>query len=228
MSLTSLQTASVVSEIRLPKAVAICDPEVGVIGSVIKVDGRKSTDPDDTALTYAWTFDSVPIGSKVAGEGFKVVDPDGSVVSFSPDVVGEYVIGLTISNGVFTSEKSQSVSSVRAILVPHARGIVPDGKWIWSYIRDVWQGVEGKELFESLWSALIQIAGAELLKLYQVDFNKSIRDIQDYFQRQKSISYLTPIGKFIHFFEWKKCFAPILLKKEVDLFNNLQRISHSH
>jgi len=184
MSLTSLQTSSVVPEIRLPKAVAVCDPEVGVIGSVVKIDGRKSTDPDSSLLTYTWSFDSVPIGSKVIGEGFKVVDPDGSVVSFSPDVVGEYVIGLTVSNGVFTSDKSQAVSSIRSILVPHARGIVPDGKWIWSYIRDVWQGVEGKELFESLWSALIQIAGAELLKLYQVDFNKSIRDIQDFFQRR--------------------------------------------
>jgi len=184
MSLISLQTASVVPEILLPKAVAVCDPEVGIIGSVIKVDGRKSTDPDDSVLTYTWSFDSVPIGSKVVGEGFKVIDPDGSVVSFSPDIVGEYVIGLTVSNGVFVSEKSQTVSSVRAILVPHARGIIPDGKWIWSYIRDVWQGVDNKELFETLWSALIQIAGAELLKLYQVDFNKSIRDIQDYFQRR--------------------------------------------
>ena len=37
---------------------------------------------------------------------------------------------------VLTSEKSQTVSSIRSILVPHARGIIPDGKWIWSYIRD--------------------------------------------------------------------------------------------
>lgn len=184
MSLTTLTIASVLSEKRTPTAAALADPASGVIGSVVKVDGRLSSDPDQLPLTYTWTFDSVPIGSKVVGEGFRTIDQDGAMVSFSPDIVGEYVVGLVVSNGMFESEKAQAVSSIRAILVPHGRGLVPDGKWIWSYIRDVWQQVENKEMFETLWSALIQIAGSELLKLYEVDFNKSIRDIQDLYQRR--------------------------------------------
>jgi hypothetical protein len=48
----------------------------------------------------------------------------------------------------------------------------------------VWSEVTGKDFFETLWSALIQICGAELLKLYQVDFNKSIADIQERYQRR--------------------------------------------
>lgn len=193
MSLISVITAPVVPLAYFPKAEFAANPAFGVVGSVVKLDGRLSSDPDEKALTYAWRFVSVPIGSQVQGEGFRTLDVDSvtnspSLVSFSPDLVGEYVIGLVVSNGTFSSTEVTNAVSIRAILIPHGRGIIPDGKFIWSYIRDVWSQVDGKEFFETLWSALIQITGSELLKLYQVDFNKSIRDIQDRFQR-RWISY---------------------------------------
>lgn len=189
MSLVTFLTAPVVAEAQLPTAAFVPDPAFGVIGSVVKLDGRLSSDPDQKPLTYTWRFISVPIGSQVQGEGFRALDLDSvtgspDVVSFSPDVVGEYVVGLVVSNGVFESVEVANPISIRAILVPHGRGIIPDGKFIWSFIRDMWTQVDGKEFFETLWSALIQITGSELLKLYQVDFNKSIRDIQDRFQRR--------------------------------------------
>jgi hypothetical protein len=168
----------------IPAAKVVAEPQFGVVGSVVKLDGRGSTDEEGATLTYEWEFVSTPIGSHVAVEGFRSIDPDGSVVSFSPDVVGEYVVGLKVSNGTFTSSQAKAATSIRAILVPHAQGLVPDGKFFWSYIRDVWAEVENREVFETLWSALIQIVGADLLKLYQVDFNKSIRDIQDLYQRR--------------------------------------------
>jgi hypothetical protein len=177
-----------------PVAVIAADPAFGVVGSVVKLDGRGSSDPDSALLSYTWSFESVPIGSKVSLEGFKTVEAEtdpaapvvGSpmVVSFSPDIVGEYVVGLIASDGVNFSPKVTQVISIRAIMIPHGRGLVPDGKFIWSYIRDIWQQVEDKEWFETLWSALLQIAGADLLNLYQTDYNKSIRDIQDQVQRR--------------------------------------------
>lgn len=189
MALISITAASVVPLARLPVAAFVANPAFGVVGSVVKLDGRLSTDPDQQPLTYAWRFISVPIGSQVENEGFRTLDTDtdtqsASQVSFSPDTVGEYVIGLTVTNTVFTSSEASKSVSIRAILIPHGRGLIPDGKFIWSYIRDVWSQVEGKEFFETLWSALIQITGTELLKLYQADFNKSIRDIQDRYQRR--------------------------------------------
>lgn len=188
-ALISLTTASVVPLAKLPVAAFAASPAFGVVGSVVKLDGRVSSDPLQQPLTYTWRFVSVPIGSQVADEGFRTLDVDTdsqspSQVSFSPDTVGEYVIGLTVSNSVFSSSETTSNISIRAILIPHGRGLIPDGKFIWSYIRDVWTQVEGKEFFETLWSALIQITGTELLKLYQADFNKSIRDIQDRYQRR--------------------------------------------
>lgn len=147
------------------------------------VGGQNSWSISDN-LKYAWEFSKTPSGSRVIQEGFRTLNDDGSLVSFSPDIVGEYLVSLTVSNGVFGSSAYEVRVSIRAILVPHARGIIPDGKWIWSYIRDVWTQVENREWFETFWSALIQIAGSELLKTYQVDFNKSIRDIQDLYQRR--------------------------------------------
>lgn len=135
-------------------------------------------------LYYKWEMVSVPVGSRTGQESLRLLDTDSSLVSFSPDIVGEYTAELVVSNGAYESEPARVGISVRSILVPHGRGLVPDGKFIWSYIRDVWNGVEGREWFETLWSALIQICGADLLKLYQVDFNKSIRDIQSQYQQR--------------------------------------------
>ena len=157
---------------------------VGSDGSNVSFSGGPSSWSINDQITFAWAFVSVPIGSNVVQEGFRALEPDGSLVSFSPDVVGDYVVQLTVSNPVFTSVPASARVSVRALLVPYARGIVPDGKFIWQYLRDVWQHVEGKEFFETFWSALIQIVGGELLKLYQNDYNKSIRDIQDLYQRR--------------------------------------------
>lgn len=262
MSSLSFISGSTVYERKLPVALPMADPAYGVLGSVVKLNGQASTDPEvlpgksgsdattiaggssiasptgsftgadigrvirldgldaglykiasilsitsvtvehlngggvffigdsnrgwaiDDTLTYAWRFITVPVGSRVAVEGFRVLEPDLSLVSFSPDIVGEYIVGLVVSNGVLSSVEATTRISIRAILVPHGRGLVPDGKFIWSYIRDVWQEVANKEVFETFWSALVQICGAELLKLYQSDFNKSIRDIQDLYQRR--------------------------------------------
>jgi hypothetical protein len=135
-------------------------------------------------LTYSFTFIQTPIGSQVSLTGFRLINTDGSLVSFSPDIVGEYICGLVVNNGTFSSVQATTRVSIRAILVPVGRNIIPDGKWIWNYIRDVWRDVEGREWFETFWSALIQLVGADLLRLYQIDFNKSIANIQDYYQRR--------------------------------------------
>jgi hypothetical protein len=177
-------TGTVVPRAARPVADLLTNPQFGVLGSVVKLDARNSSEPDRKPLTFNFSFLAVPIGSQVGNEGFRKLEEDGGQVSFSPDIVGQYVIGLSVSNGTLSSEQVSATVDIRAILVPHGRGLVPDGKWIWSFIRDVWTQVENKEMFETLWSALIQIVGTELLKTYQVDFNKSIKDIQDLYQRR--------------------------------------------
>jgi hypothetical protein len=174
---------TVSSLVERPTAVVVGLPSVAVLGATVRLDGSGSVNPTTTELVYTWAITAAPIGSKTPYEPFKQITEDWSSVWFSPDLVGEYIIELTVSSGNFES-KAQTRISVRAILIPDGRAIVPDGKFIWSYLRDVWQQVEDRQIFETLWSALIQICGAELLKLYQFDFNKSIRDIQEKMQRR--------------------------------------------
>jgi hypothetical protein len=184
MSLISIVQSSIDEEANIPIAATNASPQFAVLGSVISLTGSGSSDPLDAELTYLWSFSEVPIGSAVKTEGFKNISDDGSTVSFSPDLVGKYSIGLTVNNGTFSSKQVFVSVDVRAILLPDGRGIVPDGKFIWSYLRDVWTQVENKEWVETFWSSLIQLVGADTIKLYQNDFSKSIKDIQDNYLRR--------------------------------------------
>jgi hypothetical protein len=150
--------------------------------SVCFIGGENAWSFED--LSYTWEFISVPIGSRVREQGFKSINPEGSRVTFYPDIVGDYIVGLTVSNCGFSGEQVTAAVNARAALIPQAQGIVPDGKWVWNYLRDCWTGVEDREWFETLWSSLVQLVGNDMLRLYQNDFQKSIRDIQDLYQRR--------------------------------------------
>ncbi len=96
--------------------------------------------------------------------------------TFYPDAPGFWRFDLVVSDGHLYSEPAVVVVSVRESPVP--RGCTPDLGFIWSYLGDFWQLVEGKEPITAVWSAVAQIVASELMKLWQVDYNKSLRDIQ--------------------------------------------------
>ena len=58
------------------------------------LDGRRTYDPVNRTLTYAWTVRSAPAGSVAA-----VHDAGKALASFTPDRDGGYVIALTVSAG---------------------------------------------------------------------------------------------------------------------------------
>ena len=96
--------------------------------------------------------------------------------SFYPDVSGFWRFDLTVSDGQLYSEPAVVVVSVRESSVP--RGYTPDMSFIWGYLSDFWKLVGDKDAITTVWSAVAQIVAAELLKLWQVDYNKSLQDIQ--------------------------------------------------
>lgn len=167
-----------------PTAILLPEEQEIVVGSLVKLDGHYSTDPADLSLTYEWTFTQVPIGSQVGKAGFTNLEADGSIVSFAPDVTGSYTIQLRVNNGTLWSAPVTSIVDVRIILVPNHQNIIPDASFIWNYLSDFWSIVDGRKKFETFWSGAIQIVAAELLKLYQYDYNKSIRDVQDLIQKR--------------------------------------------
>lgn len=75
-----------------PEANAGSDQTVNVNESVI-LDGSASSDPDDDPLTYNWAMASKPPLSNVS-----IIDKDKEMASFTPDIAGNYVIELTVTD----------------------------------------------------------------------------------------------------------------------------------
>ena len=86
------------------------------LGSLVTLNGSGSTNPSGTGtLTYSWTFTSKPPGSAAA-----LNNPLGVTPTFTVDVAGSYVIGLTVSNGAAVSSSSVTVSTSQTPPVANA------------------------------------------------------------------------------------------------------------
>ncbi len=63
------------------------------LGDTATLDGSGSSAPEGVTLIYAWTVDSAPDGSSAT-----LTNADTSSPSFAPDILGEFVIRLTVSD----------------------------------------------------------------------------------------------------------------------------------
>lgn len=169
---------------KVPVAIILPADQEIVVGSVARLDGRSSLDPEGNGLTFTWSFTQVPIGSQVEAFGFTKLEDDSSIVSFAPDITGTYKVQLVVADSSLTSDPTEALIDVRVILVPHHQGYVPDASFIWNYLSDFWNLIPDKKRFETFWSGMIQVTAAEMLKLYQYQYNKSIRDIQELIQKK--------------------------------------------
>jgi hypothetical protein len=179
-----LTTHSFTNEASRSRPIASISPgtQTKVIGALIRLDGRSSDSADDEELTYSWVFLETPLGSTVSA--LEAVEEDGSVATFVPDVTGEYIVGLTVSTAYRTSEQVSAEVGVQSILAPYTLRTTPDGSMMFNVLSSFWRMVEERQVFSSIWSGYMQAVGADLLRLFQVDFAKSIKTIQPLFQRR--------------------------------------------
>lgn len=63
------------------------------VKDVVKLDGTPSTDPENTKLTFDWKLKSFPEGSKA-----ELKDAKTDTASFTPDIVGQYVVALVVTD----------------------------------------------------------------------------------------------------------------------------------
>jgi chitinase len=101
-------TATITAVNSAPVASAGADA-AGAIGVPVALDGSASTDPNGTALTYAWTL-AAPGGSAAT-----LVAPTTAHPSFTPDVAGVYAATLVASDGVKSASSKVNVSVWPAI-----------------------------------------------------------------------------------------------------------------
>ncbi len=156
----------------------------GVLGSIVQLDGRSAQDSTGLPVTLSWSFTSVPIGSVLVPDlnttnpaSLVLIRPDRRAVSFIPDVLGVYVVQVSATNGTETITQTATIY-IRLSLVPCAEGGIPDMQFIWQYLPNFYQLIEDREIFQVVWSSMIQILGAELTTLYSNNYNKSLKTIQ--------------------------------------------------
>jgi hypothetical protein len=115
-------------------------------------------------------------------------DRAGSFPSAIPDKAGLYVVQLVVNDGELDSFAAEAILNVSQVST--AMGCIPDVSWIWNSLSDFWNLLEDREIVETVWSGFAQACAAQLLTAWQIDYNKSLIDIQRVFQR-RWLSYST-------------------------------------
>ena len=100
------------SGISQPTAYAGPD-EIAVVGGSFHLDGSGSTDPASGQLSYFWSFISKPSGSTAV-----LIDDMTVTPALTPDLPGDYVIRLIVSNGCAASDPD--LVTINAISLPEA------------------------------------------------------------------------------------------------------------
>lgn len=97
------------------------DDQGAFFGDVVILDGSGSDDPDEgpEPLTHNWSFANVPAESVLTGAN--LVDSTMAQASFTPDVPGEYVLRLQVSDGEDSTEDTVKIIVTIRNVPPNAK-----------------------------------------------------------------------------------------------------------
>jgi hypothetical protein len=87
-----------------PVALVSNAPHRTLLGEAVSLSGEESYDPEGTAISYRWDFQSRPAESAATLAG-----ADQMVVSFVADVTGPYTVRLTVSDGELSASTTASL-----------------------------------------------------------------------------------------------------------------------
>lgn len=102
--------------------------------------------------------------------------------TFIPDIPGLYGIQLVVNDGYLDSLPEQGLVNISQSNVPF--GYVPDVNFIWDYLSDAWELYNDRDPVTTIWSGFAQVAANLLLTAWQLDYAKSLVDIERLFQRR--------------------------------------------
>lgn len=105
------------------------------------------------------------------------VAPIGVLIT---DALRLHTVELIVNDGELDSLPAEVLLNVYETNVQ--LGLTPDLTFVWNYISDFWNIVQGIDQVEAIWSGLTQVYSDLLMRLWQYDYSKSILDIQRLFQ----------------------------------------------
>jgi hypothetical protein len=103
-----------------PTASAGADQNVAA-GVTVRLDGRRSSDPEGSALTYFWELADQPGSSSAALD-----DPNSATPAFVADLAGRYVLRLLVSDGIASSAPDEILISAHGGNTPPTAVPGPD------------------------------------------------------------------------------------------------------
>lgn len=112
------------------------------------------------------------------------VDSTNPTPGFIPMFSGLYTFGLTVSDGIF--ESAQVLHTLEVTPIDALLETVPDADFIWDTLPDFWGRMQATErsIFSKIWSSFMQVMSGDLIRAWQDDYGKSIRDIPVKYQRK--------------------------------------------
>lgn len=164
-----------------------------VAGDVLLVRGQPYTIVSFNAGPFEIVVEKEQIPDDISGEPFKILrnqalaTPTEVCATFFPDVNGFFVFDLLVSDGnLFSSPLGLDRDRVLINVLdsPLPRGCNPNAEFVFDYLLSFWKLIEDADVIAQFWTALAQVAATELLTLWQVEYSKSLRDIQRTFNRR--------------------------------------------
>ena len=101
------------SETNSQPVASIGEDKLGVLGQQMQLDGSASFDLDFDTLTYQWSLLSAPASSIAT-----IDNPTAVMTTFSPDVVGDYVVQLVVDDNVCGSDPDSALMTISVNQAP--------------------------------------------------------------------------------------------------------------
>jgi len=111
---------NVTSDNIAPIANAGADQSV-FINEAVTLTGELSSDADENDINYSWSISTIPSGSLSVLSSETDISP-----TFIPDVIGNYIINLTVDDGLLNSEVDSVDITVLAVVPGTTTGVLCD------------------------------------------------------------------------------------------------------
>ena len=92
----------ITSDVPTAPTAVVSDPIEAEDCSAVPVSGISSFDPNNEPLSYQWSLVSAPAQSTTTDASF--ADTTSAETTFYPDIAGDYILGLTVSDGTTWSD----------------------------------------------------------------------------------------------------------------------------